>query len=172
LNSVALTNGTIAPSTDAAAGVLTTLNAASLTWNGGTLSMRLGDSGNLTSSDRIVLSGAFTRGTGPSFTFDFNGTGVEGGNYTLMTFASSTFNSSNFTISNLAPGLGSSFTMNSTSLVLNVVPEPGTWALLLVAAILLAATNGKARLRLGKLVRNGKNVRCTTTTKPRGAPAG
>ena len=167
LGSMVLTNGTIAPSAGSETGALTTLNAANLTWNGGIITMNLGGVGNLTASDRISLSGTFTKGTGTNFVFDFNGTGAEGGNYTLLTFTSnSTFQSSDFSITNIAPGLGSSFTMNSTSLVLNVVPEPGTWALLLASVILLAAKSGKARLRLSELFQSGKKLRLFTAGKP------
>jgi hypothetical protein len=56
--------------------------------------------------------------------------------------------------------------MNSTSLVLNVVPEPGTWALLLASVILLAAKSGKARLRLTELFQGGKKLRLFTAGKP------
>jgi hypothetical protein len=110
---------------------------SSFTWNAGVVALDL-HSSNLTTSDKLTLTGTFSKGTGSSFTFDFNGTGLNGGNYTLMTFASqSGFSSADFLSTNLASGLEGSFNLSSTSLMFNVatvVPEPSTSLLILLGA--------------------------------------
>jgi autotransporter-associated beta strand protein len=155
LNAVALNSGKIAPSAVAATGVFTTLNATTLTWNGGTLSFRLGDAFSLTSSDRIALSGTFVKGTGSQFSFDFNGGGSSGGTYAILGFGSNSgFSTSDFTVTNLGAGLSSTFTMNSTSLVLNVVPEPLPSELIAAFGLFLLTLGFlKSRSRIGWIAR-------------------
>ncbi len=111
--------GSLAPGTS-----IGTLSAASATWDGGaTWAFELGADGS--SSDRLALSGAFARGAAGSYAFDFLGSGVNGGVYTLVTFGSTTFSESDFSYSNLAPGLTGTFDQTATELTLTVVPEPG-----------------------------------------------
>lgn len=137
LNALTLNSGKIAPSVAAAAGTFTTLNASSLTWNSGTVSLRLGDALSLTSSDRITLSGSLIKGSGSQFIFDFEGGGFSGGAYTLFGFGSNAgFSASDFMAINLGNGLSSTFSMSSNNLVLNVVPEPAAYSLVAVCGLI------------------------------------
>ena len=94
------------------------------------------DLGGSNTSDRIVLAGAFTRGTGTSFSVNFNNTGVADSTYILATFASlaggfTAGDVSNFTYTGLAGGVTSgTFGLTGTDLTFTTVPEPQTWALL------------------------------------------
>jgi len=94
------------------------------------------DLGGSNTSDRIVLAGAFTRGTGTSFSVNFNNTGVADSTYILATFASlaggfTAGDVSNFTYTGLAGGVTSgTFGLTGTDLTFTTVPEPSTWALL------------------------------------------
>jgi autotransporter-associated beta strand protein len=118
------TGGELAPGAS-----LGTLSAASVTWDGGaTWAFELGGDG--ASSDRLALSGSLTRGAAGAFAFDFLGSGVNGGVYTLVTFGSTTFSESDFSCANLAPGLTGTFEQTSSELTLTVVPEPGTLGVL------------------------------------------
>lgn len=120
---ITLNGGEIAPGLS-----IGTLPAVSLAWNGGTMDFELGASNT---ADLISLSGAFDKGTGPAFLFDFNGGGENGSSYTLLTFGSTTFIASDFAYVNLAPTLLGSFRIEGgTSLMFDVIPEPSTWALL------------------------------------------
>ena len=87
-------------------------------------------------SDRLVLTGAFDKGSAGAFQFDFGGTGAEG-LYTLVQFASTTFSASDFTAASLAPGLTGMFQMTDTALQLAVVPEPGSAIALALGGALL-----------------------------------
>ena len=103
-----------------------------MTWNGNAaLDFDIG-----TTSDLLALSGALTKGTAGTFTFDFTNLGAVGGtSYTLATFASTTFSSTDFSASGLS---GTFAIVNSDSLVFTeAVPEPATWALLLGGSALL-----------------------------------
>jgi len=129
--------GFIAPAT---AGAIGTLTGSSLTWNGGgALTFDLGTG---TTSDLLTLSGALTKGTSGTFTFDFNdlsgGTSV-GTTYTLIDFASTTFSASDFS----ASGESGTFTLNGTDLQFTVaaVPEPATYSLLTLAGLALLAVH-------------------------------
>ncbi|MFZ4777764.1 MAG: beta strand repeat-containing protein, partial [Terrimicrobiaceae bacterium] len=111
-----------------------TFHATALTLNtGANFQFDLGASN---ASDRIVLTGAFTRGTGTSFSVNFNNTGVANSTYTLATFASlaggfTAGDVSNFTYTGLASGVtGGTFGLTGTDLTFTTVPEPATWALL------------------------------------------
>ncbi len=112
---------------------VSTFNAGSFTWNGGTLNF---DLSGASSSDKISLgSGVFTRGSGAasSFIFDFGGGGVAGGEYTLASFGS--FGGSfAFSISNLATDLTGTLAIRELGavddLVLTVaaaIPEPSSF---------------------------------------------
>lgn len=116
----------------------------SLTWNGGSLVYDLDESDF--SSNQITLSGAFTKGTGSDFEFDFGGfNATEMGTYTLLAFDSTTFGSSDFTASNITFGgeLSGQFSFGTTTiddntfstLEFSVIPEPGTLALIGIAGI-------------------------------------
>jgi autotransporter-associated beta strand protein len=124
--------GTLSPGDGTTA--IGTFNATALTLNtGANFQFDLGGS---SASDRIALTGAFTRGTGTSFSVNFNNTGVANSTYTLATFASlaggfTAGNVSNFTYTGLAGGVtGGTFGLTGTDLTFTTVPEPATWALL------------------------------------------
>lgn len=99
-------------------------NADLLTWNGGALVYDL-SAGNL--SNTINLAGAFARGSGSSFLFDFGGTGLADETYTLLTFAATDFLLGDFSAVN-APA-GGRFILDSTSLTY-AVPEPSALGML------------------------------------------
>ena len=118
-----------------ARGAVTTLTGSSLTWNGGgTLTFNLGTS---STSDLLTLSGALTKGSAGTFTFDFNdlsgGTSV-GSTYTLVDFGSTTFSASDFS----ASGENGTFAIvggDELQFTVSAVPEPATYALLALAGI-------------------------------------
>lgn len=76
-------------------------------------------------SDRLAITGALTKGGGPTFLFDFLGTGDEA-DYTLATFASTTFTAANFSYVNLAPGLVGTFSIvgNALHFTVSAAPPP------------------------------------------------
>lgn len=133
ISGAATINGSVAPGNS-----IGTLNIANTTtWNSndawkfelGTAGSSLGSPGT---SDLLNITGAFTKGTGTTFTFDFLGGGQEGW-YKLVDYTTSTtFANTDFAATNLAGGLSGTFTVDgaTSALYLNVVPEPGTWALL------------------------------------------
>ncbi|MFZ4778054.1 MAG: autotransporter-associated beta strand repeat-containing protein, partial [Terrimicrobiaceae bacterium] len=124
--------GTLSPGDGITA--MGTFHATALTLNtGANFKFDLGAS-NL--SDQIVLTGAFTKGTGTSFSVNFNNSGVANSTYTLATFGSlaggfTAGDVSNFTYTGLAGGVTSgTFGLTGTDLTFTTVPEPATWALL------------------------------------------
>ncbi|MDX2082228.1 MAG: autotransporter-associated beta strand repeat-containing protein [Terrimicrobiaceae bacterium] len=83
-------------------------------------------------SDLLNITGSFTKGTGSSFTFDFQGGGAEGWYRLVDWTVGTTFVAGDFFATNLASGLTGSFVVDAgtSALYLNVVPEPSTGALL------------------------------------------
>jgi fibronectin-binding autotransporter adhesin len=129
-------NGKLMPGSSNSMGTLT---ASGLTWNGDStpqLQLRLSTTSNASSLLNLG-SGAFTKGTGTDFTFDFLDSGETGQNYTLLTFGlnDTNFQASDFLATDLPSGLSGifSFVDNGTteSLDVEVIPEPSTWLLLL-----------------------------------------
>lgn len=114
-------------------GGIGTLNASNLLWDGGGI-MQFDLSNANNSSDRLALSGSFTRGAGSGFVFDFQNSGFSTGTpvvYTMLTFAgSSGFSASDFSYTNLGSGLSGTFSLNSGSLEFSVIPEPSVVGLL------------------------------------------
>ncbi|HEY0178797.1 MAG TPA: hypothetical protein VGC30_04075, partial [Dokdonella sp.] len=113
---ITLDAGTIAPgSADAPA----TLHAASLTWNGGVVHLRLGD-------DAIALSGDLVRGSGDAFRFAFDDGAAppqSGRTYTLATFAAADgFTATDFTFdyAGSVAGFAGTFTLTATALQFTV----------------------------------------------------
>jgi autotransporter-associated beta strand protein len=136
VNSITLQpGGAISPGDTA--GQLESLAATSLIWNGGSSSgMKFNLSSSSNASDQLLISGAFSKGTGSGFTFDFLGGGFQGATYTLLTFGSSTgFNGGNFAFTNLGAGLTGTFAVQSNSVTFTAVPEPRAVFLLLAAAV-------------------------------------
>lgn len=96
-----------------------TLSFGSLVWNAGTTTpapQMFFNLGSTNASDRIVLSGALTKGSGTTnFVFDFVGTAAAG-TFTLMEYASTDFAVGDFTYTNLASGFSGTFQTNATQL--------------------------------------------------------
>lgn len=129
-------NGSIAPG-DAGIGTLTT--SGNVTWESGQAwRFELGSASGL--NDSLHLAGAgsqLLKGSGSSFLFDFSNTGVSG-TFSLITWTGSTqFQSSDFSYTNLASGLTGNFSITGTHLEFTTVPEPSTWGLLAITALLL-----------------------------------
>ena len=91
------------------------------------------------------MTGAFNKGSAGPFQFDFGGGGLAGQTYTLAQFGSTTFAASDFTSSNLGPGLSGSFQVTPTELRFSVVPEPATTLSLLGATAMLAGWRRRRR---------------------------
>ncbi|MEZ0255741.1 MAG: beta strand repeat-containing protein [Chthoniobacter sp.] len=108
--------GTIAPGIALPGTAGTKLHGKSLLWDGGsTLTFQLG----ATTADELLLTGALTKGAAGTFTIDIDDAGLAAGSYTLMTFASTTFLQSDFTL--VLPGTATGTLIEkSTSLVLNI----------------------------------------------------
>jgi autotransporter-associated beta strand protein len=128
-------DGAISPGDTA--GQLESLAATSLIWNSGSSpGMKFNLSSSSNASDQLLISGAFTKGTGSGFTFDFLGGGFQGATYTLLTFGSSTgFSAADFAFTNLGAGLTGTFAMQSNGVTFTAVPEPRSIFLLLIAAM-------------------------------------
>lgn len=106
-----------------------TFTAGSLTWNSSDL---VGMSFNLgvdqASSDQLIVEGAFTKGTGSTFVFDFTGSTLnESITYALVTFGSN----NGFTVDDFSAIGGDdafAFGFVGDTLVYSAVPEPSTYA--------------------------------------------
>ncbi len=106
---------------------------SSLTWNSnsstGGLFFNLG--ADQVSSDQLALAGAFTKGTGSTFIFDFTGSTLNSSiAYTLVTFDSIDFVAGDFSAINGGAG---EFAVIGNTLVfgnLSAVPEPSAYATL------------------------------------------
>ncbi|MET0622173.1 MAG: Ig-like domain-containing protein [Pyrinomonadaceae bacterium] len=110
------TGGVIAPE---GASQVATLGAGSLTWNGGAEM----DFDLAAASDRLALSGAFTKGGAGSFEFVFNPAAnlAPGTTYTLVTFGSTNFGVADFTCSGLPAELKGRFTLEAGALKFTVL---------------------------------------------------
>lgn len=118
------------------------LAATSLSWKGeasnafSQMKFELGSTANLgaaAESDKLTLSGAFTKdtSTGSVFQFDFLGTGATGNTYMLASFGSTTFTAGDFSYTGLASGLTGTFSVTGGNLEFGVIPEPGIALMLL-----------------------------------------
>jgi autotransporter-associated beta strand protein len=119
-------SGNIAPGNGTVA--IGTLNAGATTWNGGSNLFQFDLAATGSTSDRLAVTGALTKGTGSTFQFDFlSSTPVSGTTFTLATFGSHAggFAVENFSYTGLTgPNYSSSyFTLNPTSLQFTAVPE-------------------------------------------------
>ncbi|AHF94281.1 hypothetical protein OPIT5_10405 [Opitutaceae bacterium TAV5] len=111
------------------AGTLAT--AGSFTWNSNNTAASLFfDLGaDQASSDQLNIAGAFTKGNGTSFIFDFTGSALPASfTYTLVTF-----NSTNFTDAGIfSANIDGTFAINDNSLTFTTaaIPEPAAFVLL------------------------------------------
>jgi autotransporter-associated beta strand protein len=139
-------SGRVAPGDTVVPGNIGTLKAgAATTWNAGNAwQFDLASSG--TASDKLEITGDFTKGTGSGFLFDFMGSTPEWNKtFTLVTWTvSSGFALGDFDLAGSLATLGggsystSSFTLNTNSLQFTAIPEPTTAlaGLLLTAGLL------------------------------------
>lgn len=129
VGTVTLNGGSVSPGSSPG-----TLTAQNLFWQDGLLVFELGPT-----ADVLDLTGAL-EGFGTNYGFSFVDAGwAEGSTYTLVNFFTNTIAVDDFYFVN-GGGFAGTFTTNSTSLQFTVttVPEPSTWALLLVAGLLAA----------------------------------
>jgi autotransporter-associated beta strand protein len=122
-------NGTVALSGNLAPGngtnAIGTLKTGTTTWTGGANNIFQFDLAG-TSSDKLEVNGAFDKGAGSTFQFNFMGTPTHGTTFTLATFSSTNFNTTTpeFTFSGLGANFaGSTFTLTGTDLKFTAVPE-------------------------------------------------
>ena len=120
LGGATVVGGQIAPGSG---GIGTLTVAANTTWNAGSSwSYQLG-AGN--TSDRLAITGDFTKGVGTGYAFNFSNTGGAG-TYTLVTWTGITsFAAGDFSSSNLAAGTTGTFAIVGKSLVLNASTAGG-----------------------------------------------
>ena len=117
-------------------GVGTFTSGASFTWssNGtsGGLLMDLGATPAL--SDTLAVNGAFTKGTGSTFLFEFTGEASSSVTYTLVTFGSN----DGFVAGDFSSNILGDFALTGNSLTFTVaaIPEPSTFAALMGMAVL------------------------------------
>jgi len=111
-----------------------TINAAGLTFDGGsTIAFELNQT-TPALSDRVALTGAFTKGTAGLYTFNFGTTTLTGANtFDLLTFTSTDFVPGDFTLVGLSAANGFNYNVVVTgtavqlvSSAVAVVPESGT----------------------------------------------
>lgn len=146
-----LHTGSLAPGNSAG-----TLTLDSLTWNGGTLAFELG--ANQAGSDQLAVSGAFTKGTGPTFYFNFTDAAtapIAGATYTLLTFGSQAgFTTGDFSYSytGALSGFSGAFDLQAGRLNFTVaaIPEPATWSCLFGLAVLGVAIWRRSREKAGR----------------------
>jgi hypothetical protein len=129
---ITLSGGTVSPGSSPG-----TLNAESLYWEAATLRFELGPTP--ATSDHLILSSQLVGLSLPSgpYTFDFVDNGWSTNTYDLITFNMTDIAIEDFNFSN-GGGFDGEFIYNGNTLQFTVttVPEPSTWALLLVAALL------------------------------------
>ncbi len=117
-------------------GTLTVAN--DVTWNEGQAWVFELGAGSI--SDQLAITdGAFLKGSGTTFLFDFADSG-EAGIYTLIEWSSTdsfggevlgtSFTLDDFDYENLANGLSGTFSFDGNSLNFAVIPEPGVFALI------------------------------------------
>jgi autotransporter-associated beta strand protein len=134
------------------AGSLGTLSftASSFVWNSGAAAASttdwVYDLGSANLSDRVSITGPFTKaGVGTGYRFDFGGS-TELGTFTLVDWTTTTtFQASDFSFTNLGGGNTGSFDIQGNSLVFTAVPEPSVLAGLAVAVVAAAAARCRRR---------------------------
>ncbi|MDX6765906.1 MAG: PEP-CTERM sorting domain-containing protein [Candidatus Methylacidiphilales bacterium] len=120
-----------------------TITADSVIWDGGAdFVFELG-----ATSDQLVILGALTKGSAGTYEIILTaGEGLSEGLKDLITFNSTNFNGSDFTIINNTPGLIGNLVLNGSTLSYNVttVPEPSTALLVVLGLGVLAAGRRRA----------------------------
>lgn len=97
------------------AGLATLAVGGNVTWNGTAEALyTLSNSGS--TSSELAIAGALTKAGAGSFLFNFQDTGTAGNTYTLATFGSTTFATTDFSYTGLASGLSGSFILSGTQL--------------------------------------------------------
>ncbi len=154
---IALTSGNTVTVSGAIApgdGGIESLNIANdVVWNGG-VAWKF-ELGSANSCDQLLITGAgneLLKGTGSTWGFNFQNTGVVGQTYVLIDWAGTTdFLASDFSFTGLASGLTGSFALNGSQLEFTTVavPEPGTVALLGVG-LLTVGVVFRRRLRASR----------------------
>jgi hypothetical protein len=93
----------------------TVLHGSSMIWNGGgSLDFQIG-----TIADELILSGALTKGLAGTYDIEIDDAGITTGNFTIATFASTTFAPADFTLQLPANATGSLID-NGHSLVVDI----------------------------------------------------
>ena len=131
-------------------GVAGAFAADTLTWNSNDVlsGLRFDLGADNASSDSIAITGAFTKGSGSIFAFNFTDIGATASfTYTLLTFDSTDFSAGDFS----ATGVAGTFGMDANSLTFTVsaIPEPSASAALLGALVLTGAVWRRRRIQVG-----------------------
>jgi hypothetical protein len=117
--------GNVAPGNGTAA--IGTLSTGATTWNGGTNLFQFDLSNSSTSSDKLAITGNFTKGTGSTFKFNFLGAApAYNTTYDLVTWTGTTgFSASDFSHENIGGSFSSTsyFTITGKTLQFTAVPE-------------------------------------------------
>jgi len=146
ISGAATINGIIAPGSG---GIGTLSFGSNLTWNAGDAWLfELGSAADSlsaaamsTNNDLLSLGGAFTQGSGSSFTFDFLNSG-DNGWYRLVDYVSTNFatgENSSFAATGLPSGKTATFVVDAetTALYVQIVPEPAVLGLAACGVALL-----------------------------------
>ena len=126
----AQTGGIFAPGSG---GIGTLGIGGAATWNGatdGSATALFDLSNSSTACDKLAIAGAFTKGTGTTFKFDFQNSGKVGATYILATFASTNFSAADFSAINLPAGTFPAFSIVAGELRLRVDSPPAATVLL------------------------------------------
>jgi autotransporter-associated beta strand protein len=142
--------GTIAPGDSPG-----TLNASSLTWNGGGgLAFELADPDH---SDFLSLNGGLSKGSAGTYAFTFIDEGIEvGQTYNLIGFASTSFLATDFSYTDPAPFAGHfAITGGVVQFTPTSVPEPGMAPILFFCSLLALPARIRRRTALAGSVEHG-----------------
>lgn len=131
-------------------GVAGAFAADTLTWNSNDIlsGLRFDLGADNASSDSLAITGAFTKGSGSIFAFNFTDIGATASfTYTLLTFDSTDFSAGDFSASGVAGTFG--MDANSLTFTVSAIPEPSASAALLGALVLTGAAWRRRRTQVG-----------------------